>query len=351
MDTKEIDLDGSNDRSGHAEPRHRASTVLGLDMVKFGYLRNMDELKNKPWDKEIKYRFKQAGIRLTQRFFPKGDYIYFGFNANSFLGTSTSFAKSTDHYKRVFERVEGIVQHLLCDSFTLDKCIVSNLELHKTFPVEQKPYDYYRVIKELDLQLTRKIPYRENGENSGSVYWLNNIETFIIYDKTDRMAYKHKGTRKHFENMDERLIRAEWRLKTHELIQERLGVITPADLLNYYTDIERQYVSRWLQILIELKEQPCKRGGESVSGIEAEFKMQQQRHKLKYCQDAIENRYIHMLCRSGEIDNFLKAKKGSPECNKRLNDKARRIMLNTSRAESPHAGLLYNELRDKILGD
>lgn len=321
--------------------------LIGIDMVKLGYEYHSNDSDKGPRKFKVRNILRKAKISMTST----AGYVFFKFNINKILGDGTPYSRDTSYYATALTEVEEIIRKEFDDQFSLEACIISMVELHRTFHVKENPYDYYTMLKGIDPKVSRKSSYKENSENSGSIYWVSAAEKFIIYDKTDQLAHNYKKSRDIFNQFDANMVRAEWRLLEHQIVMNKLDIVRPIDLLNARHDLTERFNRSWNRVLPRYDIKPFKKRGTSASVIQEEFDTQKATGNSRYSDTAILNLYLKGLCANGKIDKFLNATKGSRDCNKRLNDIARKIKLSMVEDGKLPQNDLYGELRGKIFGE
>lgn len=323
--------------------------LVGLDMIRIGFAFNPDSPKRYQSWADLYQTFKKHRIHVSGKPSREKSYFYMKFNMNYILEDRSPLSRTTEYYGNVLSEVESIAQDYFDDKFDMKACLLSAVELHRTFPINRSSIDYYHVIKQMNLQKSRKHTFRENGDNSHSHYWKSAKETFVIYDKSDQMAYADKIGKNLYRRMDERLLRAEWRLLNHETILNKLKIQTPYDLLIQRSILDKVCSQAWATILPEFELTPTCKSADIATEIEHEFERQMKKGTNKVSQEAMENLFIRHLIHEGKIDQFLLAKKGRRETNLRLNQKAQELILSEAHGKNDEKSGIYSELRGKVV--
>lgn len=327
------------------ESHNGCKALVGIDMIRLCYQYNRNDLKYGPNTFAVQKELRKRKITMSHR----AGYVFFRFNINSILKDKSPYSRDTSYYAAALLEVEDIIRNEFDDTFRLNYCFVSAVELHRTFHVNSKPFDYYSMLKEINQQAPRKKDYKENSENSGSIYWVTEGEKFVIYDKSDQLAYKEKHSKDVFSQMDKQMIRAEWRLKNKSIVKHKLGIATPLELLEKRENMDTLYNDAWGVILPNYAVKPRKKHKTSATAIEKEFYLQQDVDQRRYSETAIIHLYMVALINEGTTAEFFNARKGSYDCNKRLNKVAREFLLSVGENNTGSGINLYNELRAKVI--
>lgn len=112
---------------------------------------------------------------------------------------------------------------------------------------------------------------------------------------------------------------------------------------------EQGFNGVWSTIRPEMQDLPHNPPVAPIHDIEIAYSIERSRNKLKYSLEAAESLLLARLMKDGELDIFLNTKKGSPECNARLNKKANRFRLAGTNFGQRRLLDLYNEFQEKII--
>lgn len=317
---------------------------IGFDMIRIHYDKFPKKFSKNKVFHEAKAALKRHKIHMNRL----AGGISLSFNMNYVLTDRSPLSRSNLYYSEVFNHVELLAQEYIPANIRIHNCTLSHIELHRTFSVERSAADYYNVIKKLNLQKSRRHAYRENGENSNSHYWVADKEAMVIYDKTAQMAYRSKFGRNLYRQMDQQLVRAEWRLRSKDLIQTKLGIKTPQDLLLQRQRLDTLYSEQWATLLPNIEFDHIELSTDAITRMDDEFKRLEGKVR-NLSQEAFENLFIFGSIQRGDIDNFLARRKGSWETNKRLNDKARKLWLSCSEPQDNGNAKVYTELREYVI--
>lgn len=321
---------------------------VGVDLIHLEYRLSSFEVLKQSLTRSKS--LMNGSIRISARV-EHGPRLAVNFNATTLLDTKRYLPLSLQEYYENFLLVEKHIQKAFLPDFSIWLCEISKIEVFKVMQATHAPLDYQESLRRLDVKSKYMKGMHFESESGRTFSLLNGQEEVIFYDKTAELTKKLRKKKLVFQNMPDRMMRVEWKFIKDRSHIEKLEVMNCIDLLLKYDSIVGKYHDYFEKLLpeIELKEDKGTFG--SVEYFESLFRVKGQKRSKglnRMAKDAALARYLE---ENDHIVNFLRAKKGNLQQNKKINESITSFIAHLPGNKTATYFDLYMELKKALLSD
>lgn len=271
------------------------------------------------------------------------------FNATTLQDPKRHIPLSLREYYENFKIVEKAIQNELLPDFSIWRCQISSIEIFKTVQMTHAPLDYYECLNVLGLTAAYKKGGRHISESGRTFSLHNSQEELIFYDKTAELIKKLRMKKQIIRAMPERMMRVEWKFQKGKTHTKKLNAERCFDLFKKYEKIVSAYRAYIMRVLGEIKVADTPADFGTVTYFESLFRPKGGKRSKSLNRTAKDTALGRYLIESGHLDNFLRAKKGDRQQNKKINDSMRQYVGLLKNEKSVRYIDLYNELKGALL--
>lgn len=311
ISNEQDDIDISNivfDESSIKRSRYASykQPPVGFDRVALFYRMDATE---RFIDREKREHIFSNGLYINQQVLG-GAGLYVSFNATTISNRTAYLPLSIEQYYRNFRKVERMVREHALKEFSLERCIISRLEVFKTLQLTQSPSDYAQCLKMLEVKGAYKTNYAFMAESIGTFMVQNDTDEIMFYDKSSQWA-KRLEKKDILLNMPEDMTRIEWRIKSSDAAYKRLGFKRFLGAIDHYDSIVDAYCHQQRVLLHRIDRVPRDKVVLTVRGISKLIRSLIDQGVTKPVTIANRMIFFYLLDYYGCLDAYVNADKGS----------------------------------------
>lgn len=265
------------------------------------------------------------------------------FNATQLTDQSEVKPLSLHEYNEHLLLLEHVIKTSILSTFTLERCLLSHVEIFKTIKVDNTPLDYRDCLRHLESSGAYKKAYEFDGVCGGSFYIQNKTDSFIFYDKSSE--WNNSKSKDVARKMENGWMRIEWKIRAKSGgIRRKLGFGNLLGLLANYDRIVDNYTQQLSNILPAIDVGPEITMGATEKDFRElleTFGMQKLIKHLGYTY-LVENKILERYSRASRwyVDDLKRWRA----------DKVAHVAYMKLTSKVPCI-VLFNELRDKVLNN